>query len=133
MAKEIKNEIKVYDFFRLLSDKKLHVSGGTYKLSDIKINAIDYNHASGILTITTDKDVPKESRKIILKPVLDKPLKFTDNEKIGICSKIGEWYLKWKDQLVDYNNRVHRLGYAKEELKSLICDSDEVEELVKEL
>lgn len=47
---------------------------------------------------------------------------FTFEQKDFICSQIGDWYLKWKDNLiVDGNNCQHCLGYAKEELKKIIC------------
>lgn len=38
-----------------------------------------------------------------------------------VCSAIGDWYLEWKKKLVDYKNQTHRLGYAKEELKTKLC------------
>lgn len=39
-----------------------------------------------------------------------------------ICYQIGDWYLEWKDRLViDLKKGTHRLGYAKEQLKTLIC------------
>ena len=43
--------------------------------------------------------------------------KFTKQQVDFICYQIGEWYLEWKNQLVDYDNKQHRLGYAKELLK----------------
>lgn len=56
----------------------------------------------------------------------DIKLGLTQYQENMICAMIGEWYLEWKDQLVDYDNRTHRLGYAKEELKRLICgDKDD--------
>jgi hypothetical protein len=42
-----------------------------------------------------------------------------------LCALIGEWYLKWKTQIADYDDRTHRLGYAKEELKSWICGNED--------
>lgn len=50
--------------------------------------------------------------------------KFTKQQVEFICYQIGEWYVKWKNQLVDYENRTHRLGYAKEDLKTIICGED---------
>lgn len=39
-----------------------------------------------------------------------------------ICYQIGDWYLEWKDRLViDLKQGTHRLGFAKEQLKTLIC------------
>ena len=50
--------------------------------------------------------------------------KFTKQQVDFICYQIGEWYVQWKNQLVDYENRTHRLGYAKEDLKTIICGED---------
>lgn len=53
-------------------------------------------------------------------------IEFTEEQKMYICYKIGEWYLLWKNRLVDYDDKTHKLGYAKEKLKSMICgDIDE--------
>jgi len=47
---------------------------------------------------------------------------FTPEQIDFICYQIGDWYLEWKDRLViDPQNGTHRLGYAKEQLKNLIC------------
>lgn len=50
--------------------------------------------------------------------------KFTKQQVDYICYQIGEWYLEWKNQLVDYDNKQHRLGYAKELLKEKICGEE---------
>lgn len=50
--------------------------------------------------------------------------KFTKQQVDFICYQIGEWYLEWKNQLVDYDNKQHRLGYAKELLKERICGEE---------
>jgi len=50
--------------------------------------------------------------------------KFTKQQVDFICYQIGEWYVQWKNQLVDYETRTHRLGYAKEDLKTIICGED---------
>ena len=50
--------------------------------------------------------------------------KFTKQQVDFICYQIGEWYLEWKNQLVDYDNKQHRLGYAKELLKEKICGEE---------
>jgi hypothetical protein len=42
---------------------------------------------------------------------------FTAEQVDYICYQIGEWYLKWKNTFQTPN----RLGYAKEELKIMIC------------
>lgn len=45
-----------------------------------------------------------------------------DYQQNEICYIIGEWYLKWKDQLVNWDFRTHNLGRAKEDLKQMVCD-----------
>ena len=50
--------------------------------------------------------------------------KFTKQQVDFICYQIGEWYVQWKNQLVDYETRTHRLGFAKEELKTRICGEE---------
>lgn len=50
--------------------------------------------------------------------------KFTKQQVDFICYQIGEWYVQWKNQLVDYDNKQHRLGYAKEVLKERICGEE---------
>lgn len=50
--------------------------------------------------------------------------KFTKQQVDFICDQIGEWYVQWKNQLVDYETRTHRLGFAKEELKARICGEE---------
>lgn len=50
--------------------------------------------------------------------------KFTKQQVDFICYQIGEWYVQWKNQLVDYDNKQHRLGYAKELLKERICGEE---------
>lgn len=47
---------------------------------------------------------------------------FTSEQIDFICFQIGEWYFKWKERLVTgCNPGEHRLGFAKEELKTMIC------------
>lgn len=47
---------------------------------------------------------------------------FTPEQIDHICYMIGDWYIEWKDRIVmDINQGTHRLGFAKEQLKSLIC------------
>ena len=47
---------------------------------------------------------------------------FTPEQIDFICSQIGEWYLEWKHRIIcDLEQGTHRLGYAKEQLKTLIC------------
>ncbi len=40
-----------------------------------------------------------------------------------ICYQIGEWYLQWKGQLTD-PYVPHKLGFAKEQLKEMICGDE---------
>lgn len=49
--------------------------------------------------------------------------KFTNEQINWICYQIGEWYLDWKNNIVvsNTNGTQHRLGYAKDELKNMIC------------
>jgi hypothetical protein len=47
---------------------------------------------------------------------------FTPEQIDFICYEIGDWYLAWKERIiVDLDQGTHRLGYAKEQLKSMIC------------
>ena len=46
---------------------------------------------------------------------------FTQEQKDFICHQIGEWYFNWKEKLIDYEQKTHKLGYAKELLKTMIC------------
>jgi hypothetical protein len=47
---------------------------------------------------------------------------FTPEQIDFICYQIGDWYLEWKHHIiVDLENGTHRLGYAKELLKTKIC------------
>ena len=50
--------------------------------------------------------------------------KFTKQQVDFICYEIGEWDVQWKNQLVDYDAKTHRLGYAKELLKERICGKE---------
>ena len=50
--------------------------------------------------------------------------KFTKQQVEFICYQIGEWYVQWKNQLIDYDAKTHRLGYAKELLKERICGEE---------
>lgn len=50
---------------------------------------------------------------------------FTPEQKDFICWQIGEWYLVWKDRIVlDLDKGTHKLGYAKEMLKQMICGDE---------
>lgn len=56
---------------------------------------------------------------------MSKRPEFTKQQKDWICYQIGDWYITWKDRLIDFDDRTHRLGYAKEILKNMICDKPE--------
>ena len=53
------------------------------------------------------------------------PLEFTPQQIDHICYQIEEWYIKWQDKMwiIDKANQ-HRLGIAKEELKTMICGEE---------
>lgn len=56
---------------------------------------------------------------------MNKP-QFTQEQKDFICYQIGEWYLNWKHSLIDWENKTHRLGYAKEKLKEMIVGAPDL-------
>jgi hypothetical protein len=45
---------------------------------------------------------------------------FTNRQRDHICYQIGDWYIHWKNNLTD-PYVPHRLGFAKEQLKTMIC------------
>lgn len=47
---------------------------------------------------------------------------FTKEQEYWICDVIGDWYLHWKNRIADYDQRTHSLGFAKEQLKAIICN-----------
>lgn len=49
---------------------------------------------------------------------------FTAKQVDKICYQIGDWYLEWKNCLTE-PYVPHRLGFAKEKLKELICGTEE--------
>jgi hypothetical protein len=53
------------------------------------------------------------------------PPDFTPEQKDWLCYMIGEWYLYWKIHLINFNEKTHRLGFAKEHLKALLCNDVE--------
>jgi hypothetical protein len=48
-------------------------------------------------------------------------LNLTRQQEDAICYIIGEWYLSWKNKIT-YIGGEHKLGIAKENLKSMICN-----------
>jgi hypothetical protein len=55
---------------------------------------------------------------------------FTREQEDWLCEAIGHWYFEWKHKMTD--GSPHRLGYATELLKSVICD-DIPDERAKEI
>ena len=53
----------------------------------------------------------------------EKEIKFTTEQIDFICWQIGEWYLNWKERMTE-NRTPHKLGIAKEQLKSMICGNE---------
>lgn len=50
---------------------------------------------------------------------------FTPEQIDFICYQIGDWYLEWKQRIiVDLEQGTYRLGFAKEQLKEMICGED---------
>lgn len=59
---------------------------------------------------------------------------FTIEQKSWLSNQIDDWYLRIKNNLVNYENRTHRLGSAKEVLKALVCDElDELRAIIAEM
>jgi hypothetical protein len=50
---------------------------------------------------------------------------FTEEQESWICYHIGEWYFYWQHRLCNHENKTHKLGYAKEMLKAILCDDKE--------
>ncbi len=50
--------------------------------------------------------------------------KFTMEQENYICYQIGDWYLKWRNNIAVGEGIGHRLGVAKEDLKVMICGDD---------
>ena len=51
-----------------------------------------------------------------------KNLNLTREQEDEICARIGAWYNYWKLSMTS-NGLLHSLGSAKEDLKTLLCDS----------
>ncbi len=49
---------------------------------------------------------------------------FTPEQIDWICYQIGNWYLEWKHKIVNYEDKTHKLGHAKELLKIMICGDE---------
>ena len=48
--------------------------------------------------------------------------KLTKEQQDWVCEVIADWYLKWKGCITTNPHETHRLGYAKEELKAMLCE-----------
>lgn len=59
----------------------------------------------------------------------DKMRPFTYLQVDHICYQIGEWYLEWKIKISPYPNN---LGFAKEQLKEMICGDVNPHDLIDE-
>jgi hypothetical protein len=53
-------------------------------------------------------------------------LKLSPEQQYEICMIIGQWYLDWKKRDIKAN-----FGYAKEELKTMICEGMQATEFSK--
>lgn len=52
-------------------------------------------------------------------------LEFTTKQIDHICYQIGEWYTQWENKMwIDGKPNQHWLGFAKEELKTMICGDE---------
>lgn len=63
---------------------------------------------------------------------MNKP-QFTREQQDWICGQIGEWYLEWKDKIVDCQGACHNLGIAKEHLKSILTTDISLDQLMVQL
>lgn len=100
------------DIKRLLKKAQESPIGGAPERELVKEweNAIDVFDAM-------DKNYPERYDRLI-----KNQSSFTPEQIDFICYQIGHWYLEWKDRLVlDLKEGTHRLGYAKEQLKTVIC------------
>lgn len=53
---------------------------------------------------------------------------FTTHQIDHICYQIGEWYIQWQNKMwVDGKPNQHYLGFAKEQLKEMICGDEYVD------
>lgn len=62
---------------------------------------------------------------------IKKRMNLTYEQEEALCWIIGEWYLDWKNKMVNYDNRTHCLGFAKEDLKDRICKKEKLAEYRK--
>jgi hypothetical protein len=55
---------------------------------------------------------------------MNKSPEFTPEQIDHVCYVIGDWYLKWRDSIADFENGTHNLGFAKEDLKEMLFKKD---------
>ena len=53
-------------------------------------------------------------------------------QETDLCQVIDEWYKKWKDKLVNYECRTHKLAYAKSDLKDILLKRNNTKLYLKE-
>lgn len=71
------------------------------------------------LTQTIDTmDLACPDLKIRYEKLVAMQQSFTREQVDFICYEIGDWYLLWKNKIASGE---HRLGFAKEQLKTMIC------------
>ena len=80
-----------------------------------------YDQIINIVDVGNKQDQAQYSPSPIYNTLTHIQDSLTPAQKDFICYTIGDWYLKWKECLIDYDSRTHRLGRAKEELKIMIC------------
>lgn len=56
---------------------------------------------------------------------MNERLKLTQEQQQLLCELIDAWYCDWSNRIIDWEDGTHRLGFAKEELKAVICDDKE--------
>lgn len=56
----------------------------------------------------------------------NKKLNLSFEQEEALCCLIDDWYLHWKNGIADYDTKTHRLGFAKEQLKALVCKYDDI-------
>ena len=103
-----------------------------YKTARIMLERLENEHPTDALEHTLEIVACKETIGAVDASMPDIMHRYERNREIQtsftteqidfICYQIGDWYLKWKNNIISNGEKVqHRLGFAKEELKSMIC------------
>lgn len=66
--------------------------------------------------------IPDKIARLIMPEEFKVKLNLTESQQKEICSIIGEWYIEWKEKIVEHEGIVHKFGFAKEDLKQRICE-----------